>query len=226
MSDESKTAVSEAPAPPRSPMSTAHWRELYAFGLPAGSVRALLALSILGTTAALIVLRPHSTIPDAFRDLTFLILGHYFALRRTAHEPEQAGPAPLFLPRGTVRFLIFAGFLTAIVLLMRRPRPLSPRETPAIYTLIVVVGFLLGVIFSTGVRWLWERGHRPKRIWADLRALLTLLACIVLLLLAWNEAFHFLPALRENLPDAPTITGEAIWHILAGVVAFYFGIRS
>jgi hypothetical protein len=199
---------------------------MYAFGLPSGSIRAVLALSILGTTAALIVLRPSSTIPDAFRDLTFLILGHYFALRRTAHEPELVGPSPLFLPKGTVRLLIFLGFSAVIGLLIWRKQPLNEVATPAVYTLIVVVGFLFGVLCSTVGRWLWERGHRPKRLWSDLRASVTLLAGILLMLLAWNEAYHFLPALRENLPSVPTLTAEGMWHILAAIVAFYYGVRS
>jgi hypothetical protein len=193
--------------------------------MPAGSIRALLALTILGTTAALITLRPATTIIDAFRDLTFLILGHYFALRRGAGEPVQVGPAPLFLPRGTVRFLIFVGFGAVIGLLIYRGEPLNPQQTPAIYTLIVVAGFLLGVVASTIVRWLWERGHRPKRLWADLRAFLTILAAAALIILAWNEAYHFLPDPRSDGRVFP-ITPEGVRHTLAAIVAFYFGVRS
>lgn len=206
------------------PTKTLHWSELYAFGMPAGSVRALLALAILATTGTLIALRPNTQILDAFRDLTFLILGHYYAHRRSAHEPEQVGPAPLFLPRGTVRLLILIGFTAVIAYLFYRGEPLNPTKTPAVYTLIVVFGFLLGVVCSTIVRWMWERGHRPKRLWSDLRATLTLLAAILLILVAVNEAYQFLPEARDAIRFP--ITPEGIRHILAAVVAFYFGVRS
>jgi hypothetical protein len=201
------------------------WSARFAFGLPAGSVRALLALAILGTTAGLIALRPDAVIPDAFRDLMFLILGHYFALRRTAAEPEQAGPSPLFLPRGSVRLIIIVGFAAVIVILIRRREPLNPESTPAVYSLMVVVGFLLGVLTSVISAWLSRSGRQPKRFWADVRATLILLAAAFLILLAWNKTFHFFPPPREGAPRFP-LTDKGMEHLLAAIVAFYFGARS
>jgi hypothetical protein len=201
------------------------WSTRYAFGLPAGSVRALLALGILGTAAALAALHPDSRIPDAFRDLVFLILGHYFALRRTTYEPALDGPPPLSLPRGTIRFVILLMFIAVVVVFVRKHEPLNPQTTPAIYTLIVIAGFLLGVVLSRFAGQLWKKGHEPKRIWIDLRAVIALLAAIMLILLAWNESYHFLPLAREGGPKPP-ITAEGVRHVLAAVVAFYFGARS
>ncbi|GIW80943.1 MAG: hypothetical protein KatS3mg105_2750 [Gemmatales bacterium] len=49
----------------------------YAFGLPAGSVRALLAFLILGLVWALMIMqRP---VPLYLQYVMFIILGHYFA---------------------------------------------------------------------------------------------------------------------------------------------------
>ncbi len=206
---------------------TVHWSELHAFGLPAGSVRALLTLCVVGTAAAITALNPGKAVPEAFRDLTFLILGHYFALRRTAQEPQQLGPAPLFLPKGAIRFLILAGYVAVLVLIFREKRePFNPESTPGVYSLIIITGFLLGTLLSFVSRWLWNRGQRPKRIWADLRAVLVLLAAVGLALLAWNDTYiQFLPKPREN-GLTPPITPEGLRHLLAGVVAFYFGARS
>lgn len=217
--------MSQSTQPPTIP-TTVHWSQLYAFGLPAGSVRAILAIAVLGTSAALTALNPGKAIPDAFRDLAFLILGHYFALRRTAVEPEQIGPGPLFLPRGTIRVLIMAGYVAVIAILLQRRQPFNPTETPGVYTLIIITGFLLGTSLSLIARWLWNRGRRPKRIWIDLRAAFVLLATVALVLIAWNESYvRFLPELRPDSPQFP-ITAEGFRHLLAAFVAFYFGARS
>jgi hypothetical protein len=212
----------------RTPDSVAapHWSAIYAFGLPAGSVRALLTLGVVGTAAALTALMPSKAVPDAFRDLTFLILGHYFALRRGAAEPMQPGPGPLFLPRGSIRFLMMAGYIAVIAILFaQKHEPFNPRTTPGVYSLIIITGFLLGTMLSFIAGRIWTRGRRPKRIWSDLRASLALLAAFALILLAWNDNYaQFLPQVREG--TTPPITPEGVRHVLAAIVAFYFGARS
>jgi hypothetical protein len=202
-----------------------HWSKLYAFGLPAGSVRALLVIMVLGSAAALTALHPEAAIPDAFRDLLFLILGSYFAHRRGQSEEKQVGPNPLFLPTGTIRFLINLGFIAVVVVLLRRKEPFNPEATPAVYPLMIVAGFLIGVMSSRLAKVFWTRGRQPKRIWADIRAALTLLVAGFLVLLAWDQIFHFLPERRADGPRFP-ITDTGIRHFLAAVVAFYFGARS
>ena len=73
----------------------------YAFGLPGGSVRALLAMTIFGGIWAWMWLHPDTEIPAYVRDLMFIIMGHYFAARHRAGT--EIGPPPLYLPRGSVR---------------------------------------------------------------------------------------------------------------------------
>jgi hypothetical protein len=77
--------------------------------MPGGSVRAVLALMIFGTIWGLLLRRPDREIPDYLRDLLFIILGHYFAVRGRADRTAEAGPPPLFLPTGTVRLVLIAG---------------------------------------------------------------------------------------------------------------------
>src|SRR4051812_49339484 len=87
----------------------AAWRRLHARGLPAGSIRALLALAIFATTWGLLVLKPSQEVPVFLRDLLFIIMGHYFAARRRTETAQEVGPPPLFLPHGSVRLLLIAG---------------------------------------------------------------------------------------------------------------------
>lgn len=204
------------------------WTTMYAFGLPAGSVRALLTLAVLGTSGALAALRPDRPLPDYLRDLLFLILGHYFALRRGQAEPQQLGPPPLFLPRGTIRWVITLGYVAVAALLIRHGGALTPARTPAYYTMLIVGGFLLGVATSKVAHWLSHRGRHPRRLFMDLRAAFTLLAAAILLLLAWNHVFEFLPAAREvPLGRVRAQFAESGFEfLLSAIVGFYFGARS
>src|SRR6202451_3592653 len=86
--------------------STIDWHHFHALGLPAGSTRALLAILVFGTAFGLLVLQPTRDVPEYLRDLLFIILGHYFASRKRAGPSEDAGPPPLYLPRGTIRLLL------------------------------------------------------------------------------------------------------------------------
>ena len=202
-----------------------NWSEMYAFGMPAGSIRALLALAIIGSAAALIALHPSIPISDSFRDLSFLILGGYFAHRRTAFEPECTGPNPLFLPKGAVRFLLSLAVVAVIAVLLQRHESLKPRTNPALYPVFVMLGFLAGVASRIYSDWLVRHGRYRKRVWSDLRATIALLAASLLLLFAWNDAYHFLPMMREGGPTFP-LTQAGFRHSLAAVVAFYFGSRA
>jgi hypothetical protein len=219
-------ATAETAKPPE-PI-TRDWTSMFAFGLPAGSIRAIMAILILGTSCGLVVARPDLALPDYLRDLLFLILGHYFALRRGQAEPQQIGPPPLFLPRGSIRLLILLGFATVVGVLVYRGAPMRPSQSPAVYTLYLVAGFLIGVITSKINDFIVSRGHRPHRLWADMRAGIALLAALLLVALAWNEVYPFLPQPRGELPGrARTHLSEyGFDYIFSAIVGFYFGSRS
>src|SRR5439155_24880207 len=89
----------------------------HALGLPAGSIRAAHVLVIVGITCALIV-NPQNLeipIPAYLIYLTFLILGHYFASHGNTIAPRDSDQhSPLYLPGGTVRFLIILALGGAI----------------------------------------------------------------------------------------------------------------
>jgi hypothetical protein len=204
------------------------WRRLHALGLPAGSVRALLALLIFATTWGLLVLKPTQEVPDYIRDLLFIIMGHYFAARRRSGPAEEPGPPPLYLPRGSVRLFLVVGSIAVAVLLFRQGRLTALEQNPGVVTLLLVGGFLLGVTLNSLSTWWRDRGHQTPRILEDLRALISVAAAVILVVLVWN---HVLVLFPTDSVDA-LLTRRARFgrfgpeHILAAVVGFYFGSRS
>ena len=191
--------------------SRAGWRRANALGLPAGSVRALLALIVFGGIWWWLYTRPDLEVPTYFRDLLFIIMGHYFAARR---QREQDGPNPLFLPKGTIRSVLLLGFAAVAAGLYARG---GFRLNDAWMTLLLVAGFMLGVLVSL----LMGRRKLPRPI-RDAEALVSLAAAIMLLLLVFGvlrppgaladpQQYH----VRYRLEDA-----------FAAVVGYYFGSRS
>src|SRR5262249_46614276 len=130
----------------------------HALGLPAGSVRAVLALLVVGMISLLIALPPTTPprqIPPYLFYLLFIILGHFFAAHghSIGHIPGQ--PSPLYLPRGLVRLAIIAALVGATVYsAVRDEEALKDQmqfslqkitEQPFL-PLVLLGGFLLGVI--------------------------------------------------------------------------------
>jgi hypothetical protein len=78
--------------------------------LPRGSVRALLALSIFGSTMGLLAMG--KVVEQGLWLINYVMLGYYFASRSgsptTAPVPTSQ---PLGLPRGTVRWLLILAFV-------------------------------------------------------------------------------------------------------------------
>jgi hypothetical protein len=203
------------------------WRKLHAFGWPAGSVRALMAILIFGTLWCHLALRPDRDVPESLRDLLFIILGHYFAIRGRQGADQDAGPPPLYLPRGAVRFLIIAGFVTVGLLLHQQGRLLRVGQNPGVVTLVLVAGFLLGVVLQKVMTLLSRRGRVPRGI-EDARATVSLLAAIALAILVWDQFRPFLPpSVHGWLNGAQFGLGRyGPEHLLAAIVGFYFGSRS
>ena len=204
------------------------WRRLHAFGWPAGSVRALMALLVFGTLWGMLVLRPQLELPQYLNDLIFIVLGHYFAVRSRAGAESEPGPPPLYLPRGSVRLLLIGGFVATAVALYQKGGLRAHSREPAVVTLLLVGGFLLGVMLRQIAAW-WEgRGHRPSRLLEDARAAVSLLAAILLVLVVWDEVFPFLPRTRAGAFHELQLGLGRLGppHVLAAIVGFYFGSRS
>jgi hypothetical protein len=204
------------------------WRTVHALGLPSGSIRALLAIVVFGTMWALLLIQPGTEIPDYLRDLLFIIMGHYFAVRHRASEAPEPGPAPLFLPRGSVRFLLVAGSIAVAVLLFRRGQLTALDQNRGVVTLLLVGGFLLGVAMNAAMSWWKDRGHRTPRLVEDVRAILSLTSAGLLIFLVLNRVLLVVPPTQINQLIPPDIHLGRFGpeHLLAAVVGFYFGSRS
>ena len=216
------------PAEVSDPRPHVDWRRLHALGLPAGSVRALLAVLIFATTWGLLVLEPYHDVPEYLRDLLFIILGHYFAARRRLGAAEEPGPPPLYLPRGSVRLFLVAGTIGVAVLLYHRGQLTALDRNPAGVTLLLIGGFLVGVVLNSIAMWWRDRGHQTPRLVEDLRAMTAIGAAVILALLIWNQVLMIFPtdSIRALLPPRVQLGRFGVEHILAAVVGFYFGSRS
>jgi hypothetical protein len=211
-----------------SPPPADDWRRLHALGLPAGSIRGLLALLVFGTTWGLMALRPTQEVPDYLRDLLFIILGHYFASRRRAGEVVEPGPAPLYLPNGTIRILLVAGCIAVAALLYNRGQLTAPGQHPGVVTLWLLGGFLLGVALNATWDTILGKDRHAPRIFEDIRAMISIVAALILVLLVWNRLYIVVPPEQIDQALSPVFHfGKfRLEHALAAVVGFYFGSRS
>ncbi len=197
------------------PPTTPHWRQIHALGLPAGSVRALLALGVVGTVCGLLLRAPDRPLPEHLESLLFVVIGHYFAARGQARDDPAGGPGPLYLPRGSVRLLLVAALVTVAALIIHQGGLQAHR---GLFTLLLLLGFLLGLVMTRIAGW-WQR-RRPghSRWFEDLRAVIGIVAVAALAVQAF---FAVLPG-----PEVVSFGALGLEQGLAGLVGFYFGSRS
>ena len=176
----------------------------------------------------LLIVRPNQEVPDYIRDLLFIIMGHYFAVRRRSGPAEEPGPPPLYLPRGSVRLVLVVGSVAVAVLLFRRGQFTALDDNPGAVTMLLIGGFLAGVALNTLATWWKERGHHTPRIVEDLRAIISMAAAAILVILVWNHVVVLFPTDSVDALLSPRVhLGRlGVEHVLAAVVGFYFGSRS
>ncbi len=205
---------------------TAPYVPRHALGLPAGSVRAMLAIGTLGVLWALAYgAEQQHKIPLTFVYLMFLmmlILAHYFAAHGgTIGKKDGSSPA-LGLPRGTIRFLLLAGYLGLAWFLFKERSSLEfetpPKANLIEFLALILTGFFVGHILTVLIRWL-SGGILPAWF-QDVQAWLALLSLIGLAVVLLVHVF-----INKNLrPDLQI--GVDLDVVLATLVAFYFGARS
>ncbi len=198
----------------------------HAFGLPAGSIRGLLAIIVFVAIWSLMIRMPDQAVPSYLQNLMFIILGHYFATR-AAHkhfarkvalaeaEGRPLEPNPLYLPNGSIRLILILGFIAVgIFLAVQSQWWINNELSQSGITLILAAGFLLGVL----------RGYffkRERRWLEDVRATISLAAATALLLMV----FGYL-----SIPEIEGLRAIAIKfryeEVLAAIVGFYFGSKT
>jgi hypothetical protein len=206
-------------------------------GLPAGSVRALLALMVFGLFWTMLLLPEDKEIriPLYLYYLMFLVLGSYFATRgRAITPPGVKAPQPLHLPRGTLRFLTIAGFAAALGWGFYRNPDLVHRLDPTAggldagvlpqpyLPLVLLIAFFLGIIVNRLAQAVLADSHGGLPAWyQDLFAWISLLAMLGLGVEIILRLVIYPSVSPERQFDLPHWEG-----FLAAVVSFYFGARS
>jgi hypothetical protein len=201
----------------------------HALGLPAGSVRGLLAVGVLGVSWLLVWRADYyeETLPVAFvylQVLGVLTLAHFFAAHGGSIGPKTGSRSPLGLPGGTLRLLLVVGYLGLAVFLSIHQKITFAMPTQTQWVLIILVVltcFFLGH-FITGLVRFFSAGVLPYWF-QDLQAWVALIA---LLLLGIQTLLY--TVIKPSLP--PDYQDSFNWPmfdaILAGLVGLYFGARS
>jgi hypothetical protein len=204
----------------------------HALGLPAGSIRALLALSVL-VLLWLIALRhipgmPGSAVdvklPNVFiylQILMVLMLAHFFAAHGHTIKSTAAERSPLGLPRGSVRFLLLAGYLGLAFFLYRiQPEFEYPSTGNFVLLLLLLISaFFLGHVLTVLVRGV-SGGVLPAWF-QDVQAWVAILAMIALGIILIIQLFINPSVSLEQRLDVPVVES-----ILSALVGLYFGARS
>lgn len=192
--------------------------ERHPLELPAGSIRAILSLGIAG---AFLLYLSHPKATHVPLYLHFMTFGLFLFFASHGRTIGTDGRSPLYLPKGTLRFIIVLGILGVVGWqcyedpqdLVKRMRPREIElDSWAILFASATGGFFLG--------WLVARGP-----WRSAPAFQDFLAwiAIVALLMTLGEALWkgFVD------PKAVLLENRPMWEsILLGVVSFYFGTRS
>jgi hypothetical protein len=162
-------------------------------------------------------------LPTVFMDLQILmilILAHFFAAHGNSIRAGGAGPSPLHLPRGSIRFLLLAGYLgLAAFLYHTQPKFEYPSTSAFILLLVLVSGFFLGHLLTAFVRMI-SGGVLP--FWfQDVEAWVALLAVVCMAILFVIQFF-----VNLSVPLEQRINLAYVEAVLAALVGFYFGARS
>jgi hypothetical protein len=168
---------------------------------------------------------------EFWTETLLIALAHYFSSRRLVELPKsviarlqteghlEEEAQPLYLPRHSIRGLIFAAFIGLAVYLHHEGRLIRLGESawglPHVNVsspILVVFVYFLGVLTKPIAGW-WVRlrGRAAGAWWGDLKA------AVVLIVLAASAIAH-LAGQAGKVPDA--------WdHFALGLVLFYFGSR-
>jgi hypothetical protein len=213
------TAVSPRPMP------------RHALGLPAGSIRALLALAVLGLLWLMTLgplWRPElNKLPLSFIYLQFLmilILAHYFSAHGSTIGPAVSTRSPLGLPRGSVRFLLLVGYGGLAYYLYRHQNEYELPKVETIQDFITLLALLLAAFFIghylTLLVRMFSGGTLP--FWfQDVQAWIALLAILGLAALMIIHVF-----INPNVNPDVKVGTLPLDQTLAALVGFYFGSRS
>lgn len=207
-------------------------RQRHPLGLPAGSVRALLGL----TTLALLWVLAWSFRPGAQGEpgatkmplefiylqlLMLLILVHYFVAHGKTLGRATSDSSALWLPPGTVRFVLLAGYLGLAAFLYYNHSEYGNLPVASVPLLVgvLLLGFWLGHFTTSVVRAM--SGEQLPYWYQDIQAWFALIAMIVLTTVIIIHVF-----INPNVDETMAVRSDLMEAILAGLVGWYYGARS
>jgi biotin transporter BioY len=120
------------------------------------------------------------------------------------------------------------GSAAVAAVLYRRGELAALDRNKGVMTLLLVGGFLVGVILNALTGWWRERVKRRHRVIEDVQALAAMGAGVLLVGLVWNRLYPIVPPEQAKavLSQWVHLGGLDPEHLLAAVVGFYFGSRS
>jgi hypothetical protein len=206
----------------------------HALGLPAGSVRALLALAVLGLLWVVALTHPHGetvseadkhlpTILIALQILMVLILAHFFTAHGHTIGRHISIASPLGLPGGSIRFILAIGYIGLSVFLFYNQADFDLPEKGALWSLllelvVVLVSYFAGMLVSALVRMVW--GEPPPPPYQDLEAWVAILALVGL------GVVVLIHLINRSVAAENKISLDVAQAVLSGLIGLYFGARS
>ena len=201
---------------------TAHVAPRPPLGLPPGSIRGLLALlvTIIFWVLLLAPSERNVLIPLNMYFLLSLVMVFFVAHGKTIARKGEPTPSPLWLPGGTLRFLILAGTAAvfAFVLIKHPDRldRLTPHEDQLRHWRSYLGALGIGFVLGYGTRLL---PFRHSWMFQAFQAWTAIIAMAILLL---HLVFEVIINFSLDIP----VDAVAWQTIVTAIAAFYFGSRS
>jgi hypothetical protein len=203
----------------------------HAWGLPAGSVRALLAIAVLILMWGLaLYTRPGD--PGPLYDpevrllfvylqlLIILMLVHFFTAHGHTIGKHVSKHAPLYLPGGFMRILLLAGYVGLAVYEYQTQQKFElPEQAHLLRAAAVLLSaYFLGWVIARIVHLFW--GDQPPAPYQDIQAWVALLAVLGLGVIA------LITLINQQVSQENKVSLEWANTVLAALVGLYFGARS
>ena len=203
-----------------------HYSEVprHPLGLPPGSVRAILTFQIVGLFWLLLLIPDDRAVPIPLYlyFLLAMVMIFFVSHGKSIAKKADASPSPLWMPGGSIRFLLLAGTAAVIAYIgFSAPDRFSRLDvTPGqlahwkSYMGALVIGFFVGfAIHVMPFRHSWS--YQSFQAWIAILAMLSMVLDMIL------QAF-IKTSLTERIGD-----GFVVWQtIVTAITAFYFGSRS
>jgi hypothetical protein len=186
-------------------------------GLPAGSVRSIIALVITGSFVG------HLFSPEPIPLYIYFLLAlvpPFFTAHGTTIAADPGGPSPLHLPRGTIRVVLSLGIVGATAYFLylnnfdydRLAPPTDDLKSFPIYLMALGGGLFAGFVLGKGP---WRRSPAFQ----DIQAWLSILALLALAIELVIDV-----VIR---PQSQLLGDRQVWNtMLLVVLSFYYASRS